>query len=113
MFQETADKVVLVVQMKNYKKEDIKFVVSNDKDEYLLEWTAGEETKIEHLRLKVDSAEWIKKVDVVQRVGFITFMVVKDPCQKGKYWQKESVQSVKYDESKDELGSFRGRFGEL
>ena len=31
LFQETADKVVLVLQMINYRKEDIKFINAEDR----------------------------------------------------------------------------------
>ena len=53
--------------------------------------------RFEHLKLGAAVREGVERVDVVMRVGFVTFMIVKKKEEKGKYWQKEAVIPVDYE----------------
>lgn len=38
----------------------------------------------------------VERIDFVLRVGFLAIMVLKKAQAKGKYWQKEAVESIVY-----------------
>ena len=81
--------------MKNYKKEDIKFLnIANN--EFLALWdqsSKGDKNlfKYEHLKLNESVHSKIEKVEAVFRVGFLAIMINKKSEEKGKFWQKEVV----------------------
>jgi recombinational DNA repair protein RecT len=70
--------------------------------------------KYEHLHLKEELKGKIEKVEAVFRVGFLAVMVNKNAAEKGKFWQKESVECVHQDgESEEEqLNLFQKYFEE-
>ena len=81
--------------MKNYKKEDIKFLnIANN--EFLALWDQSSKGdinlfKYEHLKLNESVHSKIEKVEAVFRVGFLAIMINKKSEEKGKFWQKEVV----------------------
>ena len=78
--------------MKNYKKEDIRFLnISNY--EFLVLWdesSKGDKNllKWEHLKINESVNDKIAKVEPVFRVGFLAIMINKKAEEKGKFWQK-------------------------
>jgi hypothetical protein len=78
--------------MKNYKKEDVRFL-NNSNCEFLVLWdesSKGDKNlfKWEHLKINESVNDKIDKVEPVFRVGFLAIMINKKTEEKGKFWQK-------------------------
>jgi hypothetical protein len=60
------------------------------------------------LKLVDQYVENVEKVDFVFRVGFLAIMILKKVEAKGKYWQKEAIESIAYSFStrEEQLNAF-------
>jgi HSP20 family molecular chaperone IbpA len=83
VFQETADKIVIIAKMPSYSKEEIAIAVTQK--EIMLIWhknakdqTSDKQIKqILHKNIEESDICKIKKVSYVERVGFVAFMFEK------------------------------------
>jgi len=51
-----------------------------------IEWNNAGQQHYLHLKIKDPQAQEVAGVQVVQRVGFVSFMISKSVQEKGKYW---------------------------
>jgi hypothetical protein len=99
--------------MLNYKKDDLKVVYDQlENNNFFVEWnlnTAGDDdvAKIHVMNVKVRESlvKEIKKVEIVYRVNFLALFLHKSTV--GKFWEKEAIITVNFEEGQDQYNSFK------